>query len=63
MSTCHTCRSGRVMLEVDEALEVGLSTKVVGKFAVLAGLKLMVPVEMVLRRVITAEDMLSFAQG
>jgi len=52
-----------VTFKVREAIERELPTSDVGEWAALAGLKLMVPVEVALQRKLTAEDVLSFMQG
>jgi len=52
-----------VTFKVHEAIERELPTSDVGEWAALAGLKLVVPVEVALQRKLTAEDVLSFMQG
>jgi hypothetical protein len=52
-----------VAFKVHEAIERELPTSDVEEWAALAGLKLMVPVEVALQRKLTAEDVLSFMQG
>ena len=52
-----------VTFKVHEAFERELPTSDIGEWAALARLKLMVPVEVALQRMLTAEDVLSFMQG
>lgn len=52
-----------MIFKVHEAIERELPTSDVGEQAALAGLELMVPVEVALQRKLTAEDVLSFMQG
>lgn len=49
-----------MIFEVYEVLERKLRTSLVGKWAILAGLKAVMPVRMALQRMFTAEDILSF---
>lgn len=49
-----------MIFKVHEAIERELPTSDVGERAALAGLELMVPVEVALQRKLTAEDVLSF---
>lgn len=51
-----------VTFKVHEAFERKLSTSDIGECAALARLKLMVPVEVALQRILTAEDVLLFTQ-
>ncbi len=48
--------------EMHEAVDRELSAFIVGEWAVLARLEAMMPVEVALQRMLTTEDMLSFAQ-
>jgi hypothetical protein len=52
-----------VTFKVHETIERELPTSDVKKWAALAGLKLMMPIEVALQRKLTVEDVLSFMQG
>ena len=52
-----------VIFKVYKAFEREPHTSITGERAALARLKLMVPVEVVLQRVLAAEDVFSFTQG
>jgi len=52
-----------VAFKVHEAIERELPTSDVGEWAALAGLKLMVSIEVALQRKLIVEDVLSFMQG
>ena len=51
-----------VTFEVHDAFERELPTSDIGEWPALARLNLMVPVEVALQRMLTAEDVLSFMQ-